>query len=49
VYHATKRELAATLPRELLEMTWSCRRPVRAAEGFRPCGSCKACLARAEI
>jgi 7-cyano-7-deazaguanine synthase in queuosine biosynthesis len=49
VYHATKRELAAALPRELLEMTWSCRRPVRAAEGFRPCGSCKACLARAEI
>jgi len=49
VYHATKRELAALLPRELLEMTWSCRRPVRAADGFRPCGACKACLARAEI
>jgi 7-cyano-7-deazaguanine synthase in queuosine biosynthesis len=49
VYHATKRELAAVLPRELLEMTWSCRRPVRAAQGFRPCGACKACLARAGI
>ena len=49
VYHATKRELAAALPRELLEMTWSCRRPVRAAGGFQPCGACKACLARAEI
>jgi 7-cyano-7-deazaguanine synthase in queuosine biosynthesis len=49
VYHATKRELAAALPPELVELTWSCRRPVRAAEGFRPCGACKACLARAGI
>ena len=49
VYHATKRELAAALPRELLEMSWSCRRPVRVGEGFRACGACKACLARAGI
>ena len=38
-----KAELAAALPHELLELTWSCRRPV---EGFRPCGACKACRAR---
>ena len=44
-----KRELAAALPRELLELSWSCRRPLRAGEGFRPCGACKACLARAGI
>jgi 7-cyano-7-deazaguanine synthase in queuosine biosynthesis len=53
VYHATKAELAARLPRELLELTWSCRRPVRLAGneggGFRPCGTCKACLARQGI
>src|SRR3954468_13868870 len=49
VYHATKRELAAALPRELVDLSWSCRRPVRAAGGFRPCGACKACLARAGI
>jgi len=49
VYHATKRELAAALPRELLEMSWSCRRPLRAAQGFRPCGACNACLARPGI
>src|SRR6476661_2899989 len=49
VYHATKRELAAALPRERLEMTWSCRRPGRAPQGLRPCGACKACLARAGI
>src|SRR3954468_5695701 len=46
VYHAAKQELAAQLPAELLRLTWSCRRPVPAAEGFRPCGACKACLAR---
>ena len=49
VYHASKAELAASLPRELLEMTWSCRRPVRDGDGWRACGACKACLARAEI
>ena len=49
VYQATKQELAARLPRELLEATWSCRRPVREAERWRPCGACKACLARQGI
>ena len=50
VYHATKQELAASLPPELVRLTWSCRRPVRivenGAEKWRPCGTCKACLAR---
>jgi len=49
VYHATKRELAARLPRELLELTWSCRRPVREGAAWRACGACKACLAREGI
>ena len=49
VYHATKQELAARLPRELVELTWSCRRPVRDGAGWRPCGACKACLARQGI
>jgi hypothetical protein len=49
VYHSTKQELAARLPRELVELTWSCRRPVREAGGWRPCGACKACLARQGI
>jgi hypothetical protein len=43
VYHAPKAELAAALPRELLDLTWSCRRPV---DGFRPCLICKACKSR---
>ena len=43
VYHTPKAELAAGLPPELLDLTWSCRRPM---EGFRPCGICKACKLR---
>jgi 7-cyano-7-deazaguanine synthase in queuosine biosynthesis len=43
VYDVPKSELAAALPHELLELTWSCRRPL---EGFRPCGTCKACRVR---
>lgn len=45
VWHTPKAGLAAALPPELLDLTWSCRRPV---EGFRPCLSCKACKAREE-
>jgi 7-cyano-7-deazaguanine synthase in queuosine biosynthesis len=43
VFHTPKAELAAALPPELLDLTWSCRRPV---EGFKPCGTCKACRVR---
>jgi 7-cyano-7-deazaguanine synthase in queuosine biosynthesis len=43
VYDTPKAELAAALPQELLDLTWSCRRPV---DGFRPCGTCKACKVR---
>ena len=49
VYHATKAELAAGLPGELKDLTWSCRRPLREGPGWRPCGACKACLARQGI
>jgi len=49
VYERSKAELAAMLPREVLDMTWSCRRPVPGREGLRACGTCKACLARQEI
>jgi 7-cyano-7-deazaguanine synthase in queuosine biosynthesis len=49
VYHCTKKELAEALPGELLQLTWSCRRPVRNVERWVPCGACKACLARQGI
>ena len=43
VYDTPKAELAAALPPELLDLTWSCRRPI---DGYRPCLACKACIAR---
>ncbi|HEX5767762.1 MAG TPA: 7-cyano-7-deazaguanine synthase, partial [Burkholderiales bacterium] len=43
VYDTPKAELIAALPQALLDLTWSCRRPL---DGFRPCGVCKACMAR---
>jgi 7-cyano-7-deazaguanine synthase in queuosine biosynthesis len=43
VYHLPKAQIAAALPAELLDLTWSCRRPVG---GSRPCLACKACKAR---
>jgi 7-cyano-7-deazaguanine synthase in queuosine biosynthesis len=49
VYRRTKEALAAGLPAGLVELTWSCRRPVHGAGGYRPCGACKACLARTTI
>jgi 7-cyano-7-deazaguanine synthase in queuosine biosynthesis len=43
VYDLRKAEIAAALPAELLDLTWSCRRPV---DGRHPCLVCKACKAR---
>src|SRR6478735_4108388 len=45
VYHASKQALAESLPRELVALTWSCRRPVRRGAEWAACGACKACLA----
>lgn len=47
VHGLDKRQVAAMLPRELLDLTWSCRTPIATADGPRTCGACKACLARA--
>ena len=46
VYDTPKAELARGLPAELLDLTWSCRRPVRSGNGWVACGACKACHAR---
>ena len=43
VIQTPKALLAAALPQDLVDLTWSCRRPV---DGFRPCMVCKACRAR---
>lgn len=49
VHRLSKEEVAASLPPGLLALTWSCRTPLRTASGFRPCGACKACRARAGV
>ena len=50
VYDCDKAQIAAMLPPELASLTWSCRRPAaKPGGGFRPCGACKACLARAGV
>lgn len=49
VHGCSKLELAASLPPELLDRTWSCRTPLRTPTGFQACGRCKACRARAEV
>lgn len=49
VYQLSKAQVTALLPPELLAMTWSCRRPVTEADGYRICGVCKPCLKRAEV
>lgn len=49
VHGLTKPELASMLPQALLDLTWSCRTPVRTPTGFRACGRCKACRARAGL
>lgn len=49
VYALTKPQIASLLEPEVRLLTWSCRRPVHAAAGFRVCGTCKPCRARADI
>jgi len=46
VYDTPKADLARELPPELLDLTWSCRRPLRSPTGWVACGACKACHAR---
>ena len=44
-----KIEIYESTSRELADLTWSCRKPVREGDAFRPCGACHACLSRAEV
>lgn len=39
-----KKEIVKDMPKELLDMTWSCRRPIRDKDGnIKPCGKCRPC------
>lgn len=49
VYDCSKTDIAALVPAEIRDLTWSCRRPVAVPGGFRACGACKACLVRTTI
>lgn len=53
VFDCSKAEVAALIPPEIVHLTWSCRRPVidpgAGPGGYKPCGACKACLARTTI
>ena len=49
VFDCSKSEIAALIPPGIRDLTWSCRRPVVVPGGYKPCGACKACLARTTI
>lgn len=38
-----KKMMLNLLPKELIDMTWSCRKPIRNESGSKPCGECKPC------
>lgn len=45
VGHMTKNEIYDMLPKELRNMTWSCRTPIYVDENtIKECGKCKTCL-----
>lgn len=46
---ARKALIRDSLPPEVAERCWWCRRPVPAGEGWAPCGQCHACTAMAEV
>lgn len=44
-----KRDIYESVPRELAEMTWSCRKPVFVGDQIQPCGRCHTCKSLAGI
>ena len=45
VGHLTKHEIYNMLPKELKDMTWSCRRPIYIDENIiKECGECNTCI-----
>ena len=44
-----KRDIYGSIPRELADLAWSCRRPVYTDEGYDPCGRCHTCRSLAGL
>jgi hypothetical protein len=44
-----KIDIYDSIPQELAELTWSCRRPVYQGDSYRPCGQCHTCRSMAEV
>lgn len=45
----SKRDCARGMPRELVDLTWSCRNPIKKSDKeFFECGECRACKERRE-
>lgn len=47
--HLKKADVYRSIPRELAEMTWSCRKPVNDDKAYKPCGNCHACRSLAQV
>jgi 7-cyano-7-deazaguanine synthase in queuosine biosynthesis len=47
--HVKKADIYQSIPLELAEMTWSCRKPVYRGSSYEACGSCHACRSRAQV
>lgn len=48
--HLTKKEIYDILPKEIRNMTWSCRTPIYLNKNtFQECGKCKTCLELKQI
>jgi hypothetical protein len=42
-HHRKKLDIYESIPEDLADMAWSCRKPVLAKKIYRPCGTCFAC------
>jgi hypothetical protein len=50
IKHLYKKEIIKLLPKELLDLTWSCREPIiKSEEEFVECGKCRACIEKQEV
>lgn len=44
-----KADIIKAMPRDLVDLTWSCRKPIVIGDGiFKECGTCRACVERKE-